>query len=315
MSAFLLLLIDFVADTAADHNAEGAVARKDKRSLPFPFCFWRYRPTKAYFMYSVKWAVLQYVIIRPLVSIAGIVCESLGVLCEAAGFNAHFANVYLEAVDFVSISIALYGLLLFYGLMKNELRGRRPLAKFLSIKLIVMFTFYQSFIFSALEGRVIHGTKYWTSTNVADGLNALAICIEMVFFSALMLWAYTANEYKGKGEKKSAWRALWDSINFSDFAVEIFGSLLFFVRQLFGLRSPQTQSTGAPMDFGQAFGVSTSRPFVKSASSGGESGAVHLRPSYDEHIRLAPYPRSPTLPGKDKNTSAPSPEPPYGVAR
>jgi hypothetical protein len=46
----------------------------------------------------------------------------------------------------VFCSIALYGLILFYGLTKEELVGRRPLAKFLSIKLIVMFTFYQSFV-------------------------------------------------------------------------------------------------------------------------------------------------------------------------
>jgi hypothetical protein len=45
-----------------------------------------------------------------------------------------------------SLSIALYGLILFYDLTKDELAGRRPLAKFLSIKLIVMFTFYQSFV-------------------------------------------------------------------------------------------------------------------------------------------------------------------------
>jgi hypothetical protein len=95
-------------------------------------------------------------------------------------------------------SIALYGLILFYGLTKEELVGRRPLAKFLSIKLIVMFTFYQSFVvwnrlstslssplteplvkISALTDRVIHATNYWTATNIADGLNALAICIEV----------------------------------------------------------------------------------------------------------------------------------------
>jgi organic solute transporter Ostalpha len=43
-----------------------------------------------------------------------------------------------------SFSVALYGLILFYDLTKDELAGRRPLAKFLSIKLIVFFTFYQS---------------------------------------------------------------------------------------------------------------------------------------------------------------------------
>jgi hypothetical protein len=32
--------------------------------------------------------------------------------------------------------------------------------------------------FNALKGRVIHGTNFWTATNVADGLNALTVCIE-----------------------------------------------------------------------------------------------------------------------------------------
>jgi Organic solute transporter Ostalpha len=95
---------------------------------------------------------------------------------------------------------------LFYGLTKEELAGNRPLAKFLSIKLIVVFTYYQSFVvsrtffvprfscslvasvlgkFSALKGRVIHGNQFWTATNVADGLTALTICIEacVPFFS------------------------------------------------------------------------------------------------------------------------------------
>jgi len=235
LSAFLLLLVEYVAATAAGHKAENAVARKDKRPLPIPFCCWRYRPTKPYFMYTVKWSVLQYVIARPLGSIAGIVCEALGVLCSTAGFNVHYANVWIEAIEFVSISVALYGLLVFYGLMKEELQGRRPMAKFLSIKLIVMFTFYQSFVFDALEGRVIHATRYWTATNIADGLSALAICIEMVFFSAMMMWAYPSSEYRKEGEPHtSIWRPLWDSINFSDFVYEIWLSLRYYSARVRG---------------------------------------------------------------------------------
>ena len=60
-----------------------------------------------YFMYTVKWAVMQYVIIRPAVSLAGIICQSYGVLCGSIGFGAgaiHFANIYLQAIDFVSIT-------------------------------------------------------------------------------------------------------------------------------------------------------------------------------------------------------------------
>ncbi|KAJ3555065.1 hypothetical protein NP233_g12293 [Leucocoprinus birnbaumii] len=145
LSAFLLLLIEYVAATSSDKSAEGALVRKDKTPLPIP----------PYFMYTVKWSVLQYVIIRPAASVAGIICERLGVLCAQAGFSPVFANAYIECINFISISIALYGLLVFYGLTASELEGRRPLAKFLAIKLIVMFTFYQSFVFSALETKQI----------------------------------------------------------------------------------------------------------------------------------------------------------------
>ncbi|KAJ7287484.1 DUF300-domain-containing protein [Mycena rebaudengoi] len=250
LSAFLLLLIDYVADSASGHNAEYALARKDKRRLLVPLCCWRYRPTKVYFMYTLKWSVLQYVVIRPAVSIAGIVCQAFNVLCESEGFSVKYAKVYLEAVDFASISIALYGLLLFYTLTKEELSKRRPVWKFLSIKLIVMFTFYQSFVLSALSDRVLHETKYWTVTNIANGLNALAICIEMIFFSALMMWAFTSNEYKKPGSPAtSIWRPLWDSINYADFAKEIFGSLKFYF-----CGAPRRDT--AKLDFGEAFGVS-----------------------------------------------------------
>ncbi|KAI6014358.1 DUF300-domain-containing protein [Pisolithus marmoratus] len=307
-----LLLIEYVADTASGRDALKAMERKDKRSLPMPFCCWRYRPTKPYFMYTVKWSVLQYVIILPACSIAGIICEAFNVLCESAGYSIHYASVYLDVIDFISISIALYGLILFYGLTKEELAGRRPLAKFLAIKLIVMFTFYQSFVFSWLEGRVIHATEYWTETNIADGLNALAICIEMVFFSSFMMWAYTVNEYKIDGAPKTRiWRPLWDSINYKDFAVEIAGSLKFFVNSVRGKRSTHSgrradaefvNNHNKRMDFGQAFRVEGStyprEPRKPTAGGGGESHAMRPRSSYDEEVRLAPYPI-----GSDPNLS------------
>ncbi|CCO37959.1 Transmembrane protein 184C AltName: Full=Transmembrane protein 34 [Rhizoctonia solani AG-1 IB] len=132
ISAFMLLIIQYVASTSSGKTAEGALARKDKEKLPIP------------------WSVLQYVIIRPLVSIIGIICEALHILCQSSWSYKH-PSVYLTAVDFVSISVALYGLILFYDLTKQELNGRRPLAKFLTIKLIVMCTFYQEFVVCVLD--------------------------------------------------------------------------------------------------------------------------------------------------------------------
>jgi hypothetical protein len=47
---------------------------------------------------------MQYVIIRPAVSIAGIITNALGLYCESGGYSVHFAYAYLEGVDFISIT-------------------------------------------------------------------------------------------------------------------------------------------------------------------------------------------------------------------
>lgn len=51
----------------------------------------------------------QFVVLKPLISIAAIVTEAFGLYCATSQSFA-FANVYLEIVDFVSVTVALYGL-------------------------------------------------------------------------------------------------------------------------------------------------------------------------------------------------------------
>ncbi|KIL54053.1 hypothetical protein M378DRAFT_174465 [Amanita muscaria Koide BX008] len=154
-----------------------------------------------------------------------------------------------------------------------------------------MFMFYQSF-FVLASHNVLKGTEYWTPRNVANGLNALAICIEIVFFSGFMWWAYTSKEYQRKPGMSATriWRPLWDSyvlstfyyhrqidawdrINFSDFdrKSEIVESLKIYVDCRRG--KPSTRSRLVEED--EAFG-----PWYKMEDRGGEAGSlVHLRSS------------------------------------
>ena len=189
VSAFLMLLIQYVGGSTVEKSLPPT-----SRDMPIPFCCWRYRPNKPYFMHALKvswrsdggymgltflqWAVLQYCLFSPLITIAGIVTEKYNVLCKYSLFmtwggrggifwqvrtgphqySVHFAAVYLDSAkyvlaqslfstqhwrisSFVSFSVALYALLVFYALTRENLKGRQPLAKFLSIKLIVFFTF------------------------------------------------------------------------------------------------------------------------------------------------------------------------------
>ncbi|KIJ42865.1 hypothetical protein M422DRAFT_170543, partial [Sphaerobolus stellatus SS14] len=238
ISAFLLLLIQYVAATASGSKAQNALLRKDKHSLLFPFCFWRFRPTKViYFMYTIKWCHA----ISPFLCVIGIITQALGVLCVQI-YSPHFAEVYIVAIDFVSISVALYGLILFYNLTRTELVDCRPLAQFLCIKgtsrstasdALAILILTRSFIVSS------RNTK--SSTRPSSGLNVLATTIEMVFFAGLMPWVYPASEYKEDSlPKTSIWRPLWDSFNYTDFGHEIFGFVAFFVRYLLGRPNTHT---------------------------------------------------------------------------
>ncbi|GAA5936016.1 OSTA/TMEM184 family protein [Sporobolomyces koalae] len=244
LAAFLILLLQYVGESSSEQKE--LLKQKEKSKIPIPFCCIRFRPSKPYFLHALKWSVLQYSIIRPLISIIEIICQAYDVLCPTH-YSVHFAEVYLDAVDFVSISVALYGLIVFYALVKEQLRGRKPLAKFLCIKFVVMILFYQSFVFSVLQSHgVIKATEYWTATNVADGLSALCTCCEMVIFAACFMWAFNWSEYSqlrptvGKGKPTSVFWALIDSFNYWDFVKEGGKGIKFlfdFIRNKPGTRS------------------------------------------------------------------------------
>ncbi|WVQ71333.1 hypothetical protein IAR50_000861 [Cryptococcus sp. DSM 104548] len=251
LSAFLMLLMELVSMGTVDLHINSVLAEKDKKKFPFPFNFWRFRASKPYFWHALSFSVMQYVVLRPLISIIGIICQYYGVLCPEE-YSIHFAEVYLDAVDFVSISVALYGLIVFYVLCKDELKGKKPLNKFLAIKLIVFFTFYQSFLFSILQSHgVIKATALWTATNVSDGLAALCTCIEMVFFSIYMGWAYNWTDYTDPEKNphqretnfKTYLQAIWDTINLSDFAIEVYRACKFFVNYARGVPGTHSDST------------------------------------------------------------------------
>jgi hypothetical protein len=177
------------------------LAQKEKQRLIFPFCCWRFRPSKPYFIWAVKWSVLQvsprpslaldfrmlmlgrgkqFVVVKPLLAISAIIFEAFDMYCETSQSFA-FANVYIEIIDFICVSVALYGLvrgvlffhdlcrlnrfarlayfggyqILLYVLVNDELHGRRPLHKFMTIKIVSVST---SIIYGVILTRAIWHT-------------------------------------------------------------------------------------------------------------------------------------------------------------
>ncbi|GAA95943.1 uncharacterized protein L969DRAFT_92027 [Mixia osmundae IAM 14324] len=274
LGAFMLLLVQYIGSDP--ERQREALASKEKRKVPFPLCCFRMRPSKPYFIYTVVFMVLQYCFVRPILTIVGIICEAYNILCIGT-YSVHFAAVYIDAIDFVSISIALEGLIIFYAITKDQLQGRGPLRKFLSLKAIVFFTFYQSFVFSILSDHgVLKATEYYTTTNIADGLNALATSIEMVVFALYNFWAFRHTEYarlRGKQEHHtSVTSAFLLASNPSDYFAYTWICLKFFGNAMGGQSSSLSKS-GLDSDqhtIASAFQVEGAQPRRAYASYGEE---------------------------------------------
>ncbi|KAF9046980.1 hypothetical protein BDP27DRAFT_1346336 [Rhodocollybia butyracea] len=188
---FVCFLIEFVAASGSGHKAENSIARKDKR------------PHLYLDIYRCNSSVKHLTFSR------------------IRGFNFHFANVYFKSSTFLVLVCRCQLFLAhrvthFYGLTKEELVGRRPLAN-PGYQTDRHVTWYQSFVFSALEGRVIHGTQYCRN-EYRGWTNALTICLEsMIFFAAFSGGLYPS-VYRVEGAPHT-----------SDFAMEIWYSLKFFI--------------------------------------------------------------------------------------
>ena len=66
---------------------------------------------------------------------------------------------YITIIINISQTLALYSLIAFYTNTKNELKPFKPLPKFIVIKLIVFFIFWQSVLMSGLAA-IQSITKY-----------------------------------------------------------------------------------------------------------------------------------------------------------
>lgn len=152
---------------------------------PFNYCF---RPLRldARFMRICKRFTLQFVLIKPIMAITNIA------MLEMCMYNNSVYSMSQLIVYNISYSFSLYGLVLFYLATHHHpgLKSRKPLAKFLSIKMIIFATYYQGLFVQLVPGFDKH---------YLEALNNFIFCWEMIFFSCLHIWAFGWFEYSGGG--------------------------------------------------------------------------------------------------------------------
>jgi hypothetical protein len=187
---FFRLLVEFLF---GEDNLRATLYTKPLAHHPIPMCCLTYSPGGT-FLHRCKQALVQFIIIRPAGALAALILDYFS-LYGNGDFSPQYGYLYLTIVDNISFTIALYYLVLFYEVLAEDLKYYKPLAKFLVIKSVIFFAFWQGVTISLLVsfGAIPHGSVW------AEHLQAFLICIEMFGIGIAFYYSFSVTKYKGEG--------------------------------------------------------------------------------------------------------------------
>ncbi|KAF5313565.1 hypothetical protein D9611_010195 [Ephemerocybe angulata] len=144
----------------------------------------------------LKRGILQYVQVKPLLAAATLIAKACGKYNEG-DFRANSGYLYITVIYNVSISLALYCLAMFWVCVSDDLKPFRPVPKFLCVKGILFFSFWQSVAISILVATqvVTRLGPYVDPEHVSTGWNNVFICVEMPFFAFAHMFAFSYKDY------------------------------------------------------------------------------------------------------------------------
>ncbi|KAF2076462.1 hypothetical protein CYY_002265 [Polysphondylium violaceum] len=162
--------------------------------LPAPL-FVKFKPNEA-FLQVCRMGMLQYVLIRPLVTLISAILESFELYGEGS-YATNTFYLYATIIINISVTIALYVVVLFYQAAAEELAPYKPLLKFTSIKIVVFFCFWQSVAISFMTSwGWIPTLDGWDAGEISTGLQNFLICFEMFGVAILHIYAFPYELYR-----------------------------------------------------------------------------------------------------------------------
>lgn len=139
------------------------------------------------FARQCKHGVLQYVVVKACTTLATAILQPLHLYGEGQFFNPLVGYPYISFCLNLSQMWALYCLIKFYHATHEELSHPihwHPLRKFLCIKGVIFFTWWQGMGITYLKSRdIIDTIGNWDKNQVANGIQNYLICSEMFVFA------------------------------------------------------------------------------------------------------------------------------------
>ncbi|ORX95911.1 DUF300-domain-containing protein [Basidiobolus meristosporus CBS 931.73] len=143
----------------------------------------------------VKRGILQYVYIKPVLAAATMILKLCNKFNEG-DLSLTSGYFWVSFIYNLSVCLSLYCLVLFFMATKEDLKAYRPFPKFLCVKSVIFFSFWQGLGISILVMLgIIRGNERFNADQLAVAIQDFLICFEMIF-AAIGHWhSFTYKDY------------------------------------------------------------------------------------------------------------------------
>uniref|UniRef100_A0AC35U7C8 Transmembrane protein 184B n=1 Tax=Rhabditophanes sp. KR3021 TaxID=114890 RepID=A0AC35U7C8_9BILA len=153
------------------------------------------------FLRFCKKATLQFCLIKPVMAFITLLLAISGRYHDG-NWSMNEGYFYTTLIYNFSVSLALYGLFLFYTATRDLLSPYRPVLKFLTVKSVIFLSFWQGFMLAVLGLTSAispiyndNGDEMISTGTVAAQYQNFLICIEMFFASVALRFAFGVSAY------------------------------------------------------------------------------------------------------------------------
>jgi len=124
-------------------------------------------------------------------------------------FDFKHGFAYVVFLTNVSQTVAIYCLIYIYLALKEELARYNPLGKFLCIKAVVFFSFWQTCFFEALVAfDVVQPALDYTAAQICAALSDFCLIFEMLVYTALHMYVFGFDQYR-LIQAQGLWKTPW----------------------------------------------------------------------------------------------------------
>ncbi|TPX45620.1 hypothetical protein SeMB42_g01694 [Synchytrium endobioticum] len=191
---FFMLLVNYLGGERAIMSMMESRMRTH-HMWPFNYCFGPLDVSDPQTFLLIRRGVLQFVLVKPTLAVFILLLKMSDSYNE--GYISWSSSYMWTSILYnISVCVAMYFLIMFYVMCARDLAPFRPFPKFLCVKAIIFFSFWQGLTISFLIALgAIRGKGVYDASNIAVALQDFLICLECVPFAIGHWYAFTWKDY------------------------------------------------------------------------------------------------------------------------